>query len=78
MAQNFGQWDRFMENSAFSPHPFHRGAPLMPQVWDVKTAQLAQLDLFGPLPEALAGVQLRSIGRQALRTEVLHRAATAS
>jgi hypothetical protein len=38
----------------------------MTQMWDVKTAYIAQLDPFELLPEALARVQLRGIGRQAL------------
>jgi hypothetical protein len=38
----------------------------MTQRWDVKIAHMAQLDPFELLPEALARVQLRGIGRQAL------------
>jgi hypothetical protein len=38
----------------------------MTQMSDVKTAYIAQLDPFELLPEALARVQLRGIGRQAL------------
>jgi hypothetical protein len=43
----------------------------MTQMWDVKTAHIAQLDRFELLPEAFARVQLWSIGRQALQVEAL-------
>jgi hypothetical protein len=42
-------------------------------MWDVQTAYMAQLDPFALLPEALARVQLRGIGRQALEMEAWRR-----
>jgi hypothetical protein len=50
----------------FSTHPFHRIAQLMPQMWQIDAAHIAQLDPFQLLPQALSRVQLRGIGRQAL------------
>jgi hypothetical protein len=43
----------------------------MTQMCDVKTAHIVQLDPFELLPEALARVQLRGVGRQALQVEAL-------
>jgi hypothetical protein len=51
-----------MENSGFSLHPFHCVAQLIPQLWEVKTAQIAQPDPFNLLPEALR----RIIGQEVL------------
>jgi hypothetical protein len=42
-------------------------------MWDVQTAYMAQLDPFALLPEALARVHLRGIGRQALEMEAWRR-----
>jgi hypothetical protein len=63
-----------LENSGFSPHPFHRIAQLMPQMWEVKAAYIAQLDPFELLPQALARIQLWGISRQALQLEAVGRA----
>jgi hypothetical protein len=45
----------------FATDPFHRGAQLMPQMWDVETAHIAELDPLQLSPEALTRVQLRGI-----------------
>ena len=66
--------EKALENSGFSPHSFHRVAQLTTQMWDVKTAHIAQLDPFELLPEALVRIQLRGIGRQALQVEAWRRA----
>ena len=44
------------------------------QMRDVEAAQVAQLHPFELLPEALIGVQLWGIGRQALQMQSLRRA----
>lgn len=46
----------------------------MPQMWEVKAADMAQFDAFELLPQPLARVQLRGIRRQAFQPEALGRA----
>src|SRR5919106_2403905 len=42
-------------------------------MWKIETAHVTQFDAFELLPEALARVQLRGIGRQALQVNLLCR-----
>lgn|GEM_PF-1159926 len=63
-----------VDEAWFAPHPFHRVAQFMPEMWDIEAAQIAQFDPFELLPEAFIRVQLRGIGRQTFQVEALRRA----
>src|SRR5919108_3789928 len=56
------------------PEPFRRVAQFAPQMRDVRTAQIAELDPFELLTQALPRVQLRGVGRQTGRAQALRRA----
>jgi hypothetical protein len=62
-----------VDEARFAPHPFHRVAQFTPQIWDREAAHIAQFDSLELLPEALIGIQLWGIGRQALQMEALRR-----
>jgi hypothetical protein len=62
------------ENACLSSHTFHRVAEFLPEVRQVNTAQVSQLDPFELLPEALAWIQLRRIRWEALNVKALRRA----
>jgi hypothetical protein len=63
-----------VDETRFAPHPFHGVAQFMPQTWEIEAAQMAQLNPFELLPEALIRVQLRRIGRQAFQVAAVRRA----
>jgi hypothetical protein len=60
-----------LDKTRFIPHSFHRIAQFFPSMWDIEAAYIAELNPFELLPEPLARVELRGIGRQALQMEVV-------
>ena len=62
-----------LENTRFSSHPFHRIAEFAAQVRDIEATHVAQLDPCELLPEPLARVEVRGIGRQTLHVQPVGR-----
>jgi hypothetical protein len=58
-----------VDETWFAPHPFHGVAQGPAELRKMETADMASFDPFELLPEALIGVQLRGVGRQALQME---------
>jgi hypothetical protein len=52
-----------VEETWFATHPFHGVAQFVPQMWDIKAADIASFDPLELLPEALAWIQVRGVGR---------------
>jgi hypothetical protein len=60
-----------VKHAWFSPNPFDRITQLMPQMREIQAADIAQLDPLELFPEALAWIEFRGIGRQALQVHPL-------
>ena len=58
-----------MKHAWFAPDPFHRVPQLVPQVREIEAADVVQLDPVELFPQALARIQLRGVGRQALEMQ---------
>jgi hypothetical protein len=56
-----------------SPHSFHGGAQFSPELRELEAAHMTELDPFTLLPEALARIELRGRGRQALQVDPVGR-----
>lgn len=62
-----------MDNPWFSTDAFDGILELSPEMTQIETAKVTQLNSFKPLPHTLVRVQFRGIGGQALQMESLGR-----
>ena len=56
-----------------STHPFHRVAPVMPQMREIEAVEVMPFDVLQLGAESLTRVELRGIGWQALQVQPLRR-----